>query len=113
MDLDPAEIAGLLPFDGRYERCRRRWLDGPHGSREAFDRVLGREVVLNVAWGDSDVGAFIQGQGTMVLDDEGVKLHEGVVVYVPRGVRHKAVGDLTVLTVCIPRGVPHDVHGLE
>src|ERR1700760_226411 len=55
----------------------------------------------------------IDGQGTMVLDDEEIELHPGVVVYVPRGVRHKAVGRLTVLTVCIPRGVLHDVHELE
>jgi mannose-6-phosphate isomerase-like protein (cupin superfamily) len=55
----------------------------------------------------------IEGGGTMVLDDEEIELHEGVVVYVPRGVRHKAVGQLTVLTVCIPRGVLHDVHELE
>ena len=55
----------------------------------------------------------IAGRGTMVLDDEEIELHEGVVVYVPRGVRHKAIGRLTVLTVCIPRGVLHDVHELE
>jgi mannose-6-phosphate isomerase-like protein (cupin superfamily) len=55
----------------------------------------------------------ISGSGTMVLDDEEIELHEGVVVYVPRGVRHKAIGRLTVLTVCIPRGVLHDVHELE
>jgi mannose-6-phosphate isomerase-like protein (cupin superfamily) len=55
----------------------------------------------------------IDGQGTMVLDDQTIELHKGVVVYVPRGVRHKAVGDLKVLTVCIPRGVLHDVHELE
>ena len=55
----------------------------------------------------------ISGRGTMVLDDEEIELHEGVVVYVPRGVRHKAVGKLTVLTVCIPRGVLHDVHEVE
>ena len=55
----------------------------------------------------------IDGQGTMVLDDEEIELHQGVVVYVPRGVKHKAVGKLTVLTVCIPRGVLHDVHELE
>ena len=55
----------------------------------------------------------IDGQGTMVLDGEEIELHRGVVVYVPRGVRHKAVGRLTVLTVCIPRGVLHDVHEVE
>src|SRR5580765_1884355 len=55
----------------------------------------------------------IDGTGTMVLDDERIELHKGVVVYVPRGVKHKAIGNLTVLTVCIPRGVMHDVHELE
>jgi mannose-6-phosphate isomerase-like protein (cupin superfamily) len=56
---------------------------------------------------------IIDGEGTMVLDDEEIELHKGVVVYVPRGVKHKAVGKLTVLTVCIPRGVLHDVHEVE
>lgn len=56
---------------------------------------------------------IIEGQGTMVLDDEEIELHQGVVVYVPRGTKHKAIGKLTVLTVCIPRGVLRDVHELE
>jgi mannose-6-phosphate isomerase-like protein (cupin superfamily) len=55
----------------------------------------------------------IQGQGTMVIDDEEIELHEGVVVYVPRGTRHKAVGNLTILTVCIPPGVLNDIHEVE
>src|SRR3954471_16061635 len=55
----------------------------------------------------------IDGEGTMALDDEVIEMHKGVVVYVPRGVRHKAIGKLTVLTVCIPRGVLHDVHEVE
>ncbi len=56
---------------------------------------------------------IIDGEGTMELDDEVIELHRGVVVYVPRGVRHKAIGNLTVLTVCVPRGVLHDVIELE
>jgi mannose-6-phosphate isomerase-like protein (cupin superfamily) len=55
----------------------------------------------------------IDGKGTMILDDDEIELHQGVVVYVPRGVKHKAIGKLTVLTVCIPRGVLDDVHELE
>jgi mannose-6-phosphate isomerase-like protein (cupin superfamily) len=55
----------------------------------------------------------IDGQGTMILDDEEIELHKGVVVYVPRGVKHKAIGRLTVLTICIPRGVLDDIHELE
>ena len=56
---------------------------------------------------------IISGKGTMVLDDEQIEVHQGMVVYVPRGTRHKAVGELTVLTVCIPRGVLHDIHEVE
>jgi mannose-6-phosphate isomerase-like protein (cupin superfamily) len=55
----------------------------------------------------------IGGQGRMRLDDNEVELREGVVVYVPRGVKHKAWGNLKVLVVCIPRGVLSDVHELE
>ena len=56
---------------------------------------------------------IIDGHGTMILDDEEIELHKGLVVYVPRGVKHKAIGKLTVLTICIPRGVLHDVHEVE
>ena len=52
-------------------------------------------------------------EGKRVLDDEEVSVKKVVVGYVHRGVKHKAVGDLTVLTVCIPRGVLDDVHEVE
>jgi mannose-6-phosphate isomerase-like protein (cupin superfamily) len=55
----------------------------------------------------------IAGKGAMLLDDQEIELHQGVVVYVPRGVKHKAWGKLTVLTVCIPRGVMNDIHEVE
>ncbi|HVJ79589.1 MAG TPA: cupin domain-containing protein [Planctomycetia bacterium] len=53
------------------------------------------------------------GAGRMSLDDAEIELHEGVCVYVPRGVKHRAWGDLKVLVVCIPRGVLGDVHEVE
>jgi mannose-6-phosphate isomerase-like protein (cupin superfamily) len=56
---------------------------------------------------------IIDGSGTMVLDGDTIEVHKGMVVYVPRGMKHKAVGKLTVLTVCIPRGVMDDIHELE
>jgi len=54
----------------------------------------------------------IAGQGRMSLDDAEIELHKGVVVYVPRGVKHRAWGKLEVLVTCIPRGVLNDVHEL-
>jgi serine/threonine-protein kinase len=51
MILDPADIAGFLPFEQRYERRQQRWDDGPHASWEAFDRVLERQIILNMARG--------------------------------------------------------------
>jgi len=55
----------------------------------------------------------IKGQGTMRLDDDEIPLEAGVVVYVPRGTKHRAWGKIEALVVCIPRGVLHDVHELE
>src|SRR2546427_3196743 len=49
----------------------------------------------------------LDGQGKMRLDDEEIELHKDVVVYVPRGVKHKAWGNLTVLVVCVPRSEEH------
>ena len=57
-----------------------------------------------------EVYYILGGQGRMQLDDLELELKEGTVVYVPRGVKHRAWGDLRVLVVCIPRGVLHDVH---
>ena len=53
----------------------------------------------------------IEGRGTMVLDDEEIELHPGVVVYVPRGVKHKAIGKLTVLTVSLGATIFERVRG--
>lgn len=50
------------------------------------------------------------GDGRMALDELEIELHEGVVVYVPRGAKHRAWGDLKVYVVCIPRGVLDDIH---
>jgi mannose-6-phosphate isomerase-like protein (cupin superfamily) len=52
----------------------------------------------------------LDGEGRMRLDDQEIELRKDVVVYVPRGVKHRAWGDLKVLVVCIPRGVLNDVH---
>ena len=56
---------------------------------------------------------ILGGRGRMTLDGSEIELHEGVVVYVPRGIRHRAWGELKVLVVCIPSGVLHDVHEVE
>jgi len=47
------------------------------------------------------------------VEYHGIELHKDVVVYVARGVKHKAWGSLKVLVVCIPPGVLSDVHKLE
>jgi mannose-6-phosphate isomerase-like protein (cupin superfamily) len=55
----------------------------------------------------------LSGQGQMTLDETEIDLHGGVVVYVPRGTKHRAWGNLKVLVICIPNGVLHDVHEVE
>jgi len=57
-----------------------------------------------------EVYYVLDGTGRMQLDDQEIELSKDVTVYVPRGVKHRAWGQLKVLVVCIPRGVLHDVH---
>ena len=96
---------------------RRRspgWLiEARDGAAAEVHHVQIRDAKLHYHERTDEIYYVIAGQGTMVLDGEEVELHEGVVVYVPRGTRHKAKGDLTVLVVCVPPGVLGDVHEVE
>src|SRR4051812_1955522 len=106
---DPAEVQPWAETCGQI----RPLIEDHDGAAAEIHHVEIRDAKLHYHERTDEFYYVINGQGTMVLDDEEIELHEGVVVYVPRGVRHKAIGKLTVLTVCIPRGVLHDVHELE
>jgi len=106
---DPAEIEPWTETCGQI-RCLIEEKDMAAGE---VHHVEIKDAKLHYHKRTDEFYYVIAGRGTMVLDDEEVELHPGVVVYIPRGVKHKAVGDLTVLTICIPRGVLADVHELE
>ncbi len=53
----------------------------------------------------------IDGSGKLIVDLEEVELHKGVTVMINPGTTHRAVGDLSVIVVCMPAGVYHDTHG--
>ena len=47
-------------------------------------------------------------QAKMQLDDDLVPVHPGSCIFIPPGVRHRAVGQMTVLIVVLPKFDPHD-----
>jgi mannose-6-phosphate isomerase-like protein (cupin superfamily) len=106
---DPAQIAPWAETCGAI-RCLVEEADG---AAAEVHYVEIHDARLHYHKSTDEFYYIIDGQGTMVLDDDTIEVHRGMVVYVPRGVKHKAIGNLTVLTVCIPRGVLHDVHELE
>jgi len=106
---DPAEIAPWAETCGQI-RCLVEEQDGAAAEVHQVDI---QDAKLHYHERTDEFYYVIDGQGTMVLDDDEIELHRGVVVYIPRGVRHKARGNLTVLTICIPPGVLGDVHELE
>src|SRR6266851_3705118 len=106
---DPAEVTPWAETCGQI-RCLIEEKDGAAGE---VHHVEIRDAKLHYHERTDEFYYVISGQGSMILDDAEIELHTGVVVYVPRGVRHKAIGKLTVLTVCVPRGVLSDVHELE
>jgi mannose-6-phosphate isomerase-like protein (cupin superfamily) len=106
---DPAEVQPWAETCGQI-RCL---IEEKDGAAAEVHHVEIHDAKLHYHERTDEFYYIIAGQGTMTLDDEEIELHPGVVVYVPRGVRHKARGNLTVLTVCIPRGVLGDVHEVE
>jgi len=106
---DPAEVKPWAETCGQI-RCL---IEEKDGASAEVHQVEIREAKLHYHERTDEVYYVVAGEGTMQLDGEEIELHPGVVVYVPRGVRHKAEGDLTVLIVCVPPGVLNDVHELE
>jgi mannose-6-phosphate isomerase-like protein (cupin superfamily) len=106
---DPAEVAPWMETCGQI-RCL---VEEKDGAAAEIHHVQIQDAKLHYHARTDEFYYVIAGQGTMTLDGEEIALHQGVVVYVPRGVKHKAQGDLTVLVVCIPPGVLGDVHELE
>jgi mannose-6-phosphate isomerase-like protein (cupin superfamily) len=106
---DPAEVEPWRETCGQI----RPLIEESDGAAAEVHHVEIDNAKLHYHAQTDEVYYIIDGQGKMILDDVEIEVHKGVVVYVPRGVRHKAVGKLTVLTVCMPRGVLHDVHEVE
>ena len=106
---DPAEVEPWAETCGQI----RPLIEEHDGAAAEVHHVEIQDAKLHYHERTDEVYYIIDGEGTMILDDERIELRRGVVVYVPRGVKHKAIGRLTVLTICIPQGVLHDVHELE
>src|SRR5437588_7009617 len=98
---DPADVKPWIETCGQI-RCL---IEEKDGAAAEVHHVQIQDAKLHYHARTDEIYYVIEGKGTMTLDGEEVELHQGVVVYVPRGVKHKAHGDLTVLVVCIPPGV--------
>ena len=106
---DPAEIQPWTETCGQI----RPLIEEKDGAAVEVHHLEITEAKLHYHERTDEIYHVIDGEGRMRLDGEEIELHPGVVVYVPRGVKHKAWGRLKVLVICIPRGVLHDVHELE
>jgi mannose-6-phosphate isomerase-like protein (cupin superfamily) len=106
---DPADVKPWVETCGQI-RCLIEEQDGAAGE---VHHVQIQDAKLHYHERTDEFYYVISGKGAMSLDSEEIELHEGVVVYVPRGTRHRAWGDVTVLVVCVPAGVLTDVHEVE
>jgi mannose-6-phosphate isomerase-like protein (cupin superfamily) len=106
---DPADVAPWAETCGQI----RPLVEAQDGAAAEVHHVEIHDAKLHYHARTDEFYYVIDGEGELVLDDERIELHRGVVAYVPRGVKHKAVGKLTVLTICIPPGVLDDIHEVE
>ena len=103
------DISDVKPW---IETCGliRPLIEESHGAAAEVHHLEITDAKLHYHVRTDEIYYILGGHGRMALDDSEIELHEGVVVYVPRGVKHRAWGDLKALVICIPGGVLHDVH---
>src|SRR5438105_6227123 len=106
---DPVEVEPWAETCGQI----RPLIEEKDGAAAEVHHLQITDAKLHYHQRTDEIYYVLDGQGRMRLDDQEFELHKDIVVYVPRGVKHKAWGNLTVLVVCIPRGVLNDVHELE
>ncbi len=106
---DPAEIQPWAETCGQI----RPLIEAKEGAAAEVHHVEIDHAKLHYHKQTDEFYYIIDGQGTMIVDDEEFELHKGIVVYIPRGSKHKAIGKMTILTICIPRGVLDDIYELE
>ena len=106
---DPAQVQPWAETCGEI-RCLIEEKD--HAAAEVH-HVRIQDAKLHYHERTDEIYYVLDGVGRMRVGDEELELHKDVTVYVPRGVKHRAWGNLKVLVICIPRGVLHDVHELE
>src|SRR5438876_522498 len=106
------DVAGVRPWA---ETCGqiRPLLEEKDGAAAEVHHLQITNAKLHYHQRTDEIYYVLEGQGRMLVDEQEIELRKGLLVYVPRGVKHKAWGELTVLVTCIPRGVLNDVHELE
>ena len=106
------DVADVQPWA---ETCGqiRPLLEEKDGAAAEVHHLQITDAKLHYHQRTDEIYYVLDGRGRMRLDDQEIELHQGVVVYVPRGIKHKAWGGMTVLVVCVARGVLGDVHELE
>lgn len=106
------EVANVTPWT---ETCGqiRPLIEEKDGAAAEVHHLEITNAKLHYHERTDEIYYVLGGSGKMLLDDKEIELRPDVTVYVPRGVKHKAWGELKVLVICIPRGALHDVHELE
>ena len=106
---DPADVKPWAETCGQI----RPLVEAQDGAAAEIHHVQIDQAKLHYHKQTDEFYYIIDGAGKVIVDDAELEAHPGVVIYIPRGARHKAVGKMTILTVCIPRGVLDDIYELE
>ena len=106
---DPAEVEPWAETCGQI----RPLIEEKDGAAAEVHHLEITDAKLHYHQRTDEIYYVLDGTGRMRVGDEEVELQKDVTVYVPRGVKHRAWGNLKVLVVCIPRGVLGDVHEVE
>ncbi|MGB0766903.1 MAG: cupin domain-containing protein [Phycisphaeraceae bacterium] len=82
---------------------RRAFADVPDAPASLHRVVIDRDARTHYHKTLTEIYYVLEGEGVMELDGESVPVGPGSSVLIRPGCRHRAVGDMTILNVPIPR----------
>lgn len=87
---------------------RRAFADTPDAPASLHRVVIDQQAKTHYHKKLTEIYYILEGEGVMELDGEAVPMKPGSSVLIRPGCRHRAIGNMTILNVPIPRFDPDD-----
>ncbi len=103
-----ARLGEIEPVDCPCGKSRRAFAGFPYSAASIHEVDISIDSHVHYHKKTTEIYYILQGDGHLELDGEKIPLRPGTTVQIRPGTRHRAVGRIKILNICIPPFDPAD-----